>query len=179
MRTKRLRLIAILVCFLTAYGNTPWALADLQLYKVVVTPRLELIAPKIWMIKAYPPGSGSANIVFPAQIWRAKGNAVQGCTVTLETSTAFRHTTTPSSKRDARLDVSSVTAVSGTGTWNTTIASSTTDYRTGNETARVRVASNGTGESQIRLTVTFITGAPGNLQEGDYQTTVVGTISAN
>lgn len=178
MGPRQLRKIALLVVCVMGLTFASGALADLQVYKVVVSPRLELIAPKIWMIKAYP-GTGSADIVFPPQVWRARGNATRGCTVTFETSTAFRHTTTPTSKRDAKLDISSVSAVSGPGVWTTTLASSTTNYRTGNEQARVRVSSNNSGEAQIRVSVTFLTGAPGTLQEGDYQTTVVGTITAN
>lgn len=152
--------------------------AAVQSYQVTISARLALIAPTSWMIKAYP-GTGSANIVFPEQVWNAKSNASRGCTVTLETATAFRHTLTPTSKRDATLTLSSVQRVKGPGAWTINIPTASTDIRRNREVARVRASSNGSGDGRIGLVVTFLTTAPGTLLEGDYQTTVVGTITAN
>ena len=178
MQGERSRKFALALLLMGLLAVAPvWSASDTQVYRVLIAPKLSLIPPQWGMIKSYP-GLGTANVIFAPQPWLARCNSHGGCSVLLETSTAFRHTTTPSSKRDAKLDVT-VDAGSGPGVWSVTTASSTTDYRRGNENARVRVSANGAGDTKVRLTVTFITGAPGTLQEGDYTTTIVGTISGN
>lgn len=178
MGIQTLKRLALQLLLLGVLVDSPtWSETQTQVYRVLINPKLFLTAPPWDMVQSYP-GSGTANVVFAPQPWLAECNSPLGCSVLLETQTAFVHTTTPTSKRDVQLDV--VTEVdSGPATWSVVTASSSTDYRRGNENARVRVSANGVGEAKVRLTVTFITGAPGTLQEGDYTTTVVGTISGN
>ena len=173
-------LIAVVLLILLAVmipGDAARSASDSQQFRVDVPVRLTIVAPPADQIRGYP-GSGTANVVFAAQTWRARSNASLGANVILETATAFRHVTATSSKRNARLDLSLVGST-GPATWTVNTATATTNYAAGNENARVRLSSNGAGGATFRLLVTFVTGAPGSLQEGDYTTTVVGTITAN
>ncbi len=169
------RLVAFLALVPLLFGDYARSANDSQQYQVNVPTRLFITAPVIDPIRGYP-GSGSADIDFAPQTWRARSNSLQGATVTLETTTAFRHTVTTTSKRNARLDLS-VRQTYGPGLWTILIPTATTNYSAGNEQARVRVTTNGPGSANLYLIVTFLTGAPGSLRSGDYQTTVVGTIT--
>lgn len=167
-----------LVLILTGIvASAAWAAIDTQRFTVNVPVRVIVRAPIFDPIRGYP-GSGSANVVFAPQSWWAAGNSTRGVNVTLETLTAFRHTTTSTSKRNARLDLSA-TKIKGRGNWTVNTATATTNFTAGAENVRVRASSDGTGEANLFLTVTFITGAPGTLLEGDYQMTVLGTVTEN
>ncbi len=170
------RLIAVVVLALIS-GDAVRSAHDSQQFRVNIPVRLSIAAPPTDQIRGYP-GTGSANVLFAPQTWRARSNAALGANIILETATAFRHVTTTTSKRNARLDLSLVSST-GPATWTVNTATASTNYAAGNEQARVRMSSNREGGATFRLWVTFITGAPGSLQEGDYTTTVVGTISAN
>ena len=177
MTLRHLIAVWLLLLVVLIPGDAAHSSSDSQQFRVQMPVRLTIVAPPFNQIQGYP-GSGSANVVFAPQTWRAKSNAYLGANVILETATAFRHVTTPTSKRNARLDLS-VVGSTGPATWVVNTATATTNYAAGNENARVRLSSNGAGGATFRLLVTFVTGAPGTLQEGDYTTTVVGTITAN
>ncbi len=177
MTLRRLIVVVLLTLVVFFSSDVARSAGDSQRFRVQVPVRLSIAAPLADQIRGYP-GSGSANVVFASQTWQAKSNASLGANVILETATAFRHVTTTSSKRNARLDLSLVGST-GPATWTVNTATATTNYAAGNENARVRLSSNGTGGATFQLVVTFVTGAPGSLQEGDYTTTVVGTITAN
>jgi hypothetical protein len=173
-KLPRVWVFLILTC-LTA--SAAWAATATQLFIVNVPVRVIIKAPPLDQIKGHP-GNGGVDVTFAPQTWWAAGNSTRGVNVILETVTAFRHTTTPSSRRNARLDLTA-TKIKGRGTWTVNTATATTDHRNGNENARVRASSNGTGEANLFLTVTFITNGSGGLQEGDYTMTVLGTVTEN
>lgn len=177
MTLRRLIVVVLLALMAFISGDAVRSATDSQQFRVNIPVRLSIIAPPTDQIRGYP-GSGSANVLFAPQTWRARSNAALGANVILETATAFRHVTTTSSKRNAHLDLILVGST-GPATWTVNTATDTTNYAAGNEQARVRMSSNGAGAATFRLLVTFVTGAPGSLQEGDYTTTVVGTITAN
>lgn len=173
------RLIAAwgLSLLLVIAGDVVQSASDTQQFQVHVPTRISITAPTIDPIRGYP-GSGSADLTFAPQTWRARTNSRRGVIVQLETITAFRHVTTPTSKRNAQLDLS-VNRIFGPGIWTVNTATSTTNYAAGNEQAKVQLTATGAGEANLLLTVTFMTGVPGTLQEGNYTTTVVGTITEN
>lgn len=176
--TLRCLIVVVLLALLGLIpGDAVRSATDSQQFRVNIPVRLSIAAPPTDQIRGYP-GSGTANVLFAAQTWQARSNSSLGANVILETATAFRHVTATSSKRNARLDLTLVGST-GLATWTVNTATASTNYAAGNEQARVRLSSNGAGGATFRLLVTFITGAPGSLQEGDYTTTVVGTITAN
>ena len=171
-------LISVLLALVVLIpSDTARSASDSQQFRVNVPVRLSIAAPLTDQVRGYP-GTGTANVIYAPQTWQARSNSSLGANVTLETATAFRHVTASTSKRNARLDLS-LAGSTGPATWTVNTATATTNYAAGNEQARVQLSSNGTGGTTFNLLVTFITGAPGSLQEGDYTTTVVGTITAN
>ncbi len=147
-----------------------------QRFVVTVPGRVSIVAPAIGPVRTYV--LGNANLAFPHQNWQVRGNVPTGTTVVLQTLTSFHNTTNPASRRDGRLAVR-VSSQSGPATWTVTRATDTTDYLAGDEDAMVQVVSDKTGEAQLGLSVTFLTGIGTDLEEGDYTLTVVGTITSN
>lgn len=177
MLPKRIRTAWKCALLVGLLGSVAWAVTDTQLFVVNVPVRVNIKAPPLDQFRSYP-GTGSANVVFAPQSWWAAGNSTRGVNVILETTTAFRHKTVPLFRRDARLDLTA-TKIKGRGNWTVNTASATTNFLFGNENARVRASSNGSGEANLFLTVTFITTTPLLLLDGDYTTTVVGTVTEN
>ena len=147
-----------------------------QLFRVTVPARVSIVAPAVTPNRVY--FLGNANLAFPRQNWIVRGNVANGTTVTLQTLTSFHHNSNATMRRDGRLSVR-VNSQSGIGTWTVTRASDTTDYLAGDEDAMVQVVSDKSGEAELGLGVTFLTGIGADLEEGDYALTVVGTITAN
>lgn len=176
---RMFQLPSVWVCLILAslVATATWAATDTQLFTVNVPVRVIIKAPPLDQIKGHP-GNGGVDVTFAPQTWWAAGNSTRGVNVILETLTAFRHTTTPSNRRNARLDLTA-TKIKGRGNWTVNTATSTTNVQAGNENARVRASSNGTGEANLFLTVTFITNGSGGLLEGDYTMTVLGTVTEN
>lgn len=147
-----------------------------QRFRVTVPARVSIVAPAIIPLRTY--FLGNANLAFPRQNWVVRGNVATGTTVTLQTATSFHHNSEPTMRRDGRLSLR-VNSQAGVGTWVVTRASDTTDYLAGDEDAMVQVVSDKSGEAELGLGVTFLTGIGAELQEGDYSLTVVGTITSN
>jgi hypothetical protein len=182
VRVRQLLIAAACLALPFFWGDSAHSASDSQQYQVNVPTRLFITAPTIDPVRAYVIGLLDLffpqDVVFAPQTWRARTNSYQGATVTLETLTAFRHRTAPTSKRDARLEVA-VDRTFGPGVWTVNTASDRTRYALGDEVARVQLTAAGPGEVNILLTVTFITVQVFTLQEGYYDTTVVGTITEN
>ena len=114
---------------------------------------------------------------FPAQMWAVRGNLRTGVVVNFTTMTPFVHTEDSNFKRNAKLDLA-VGSAQGPATWSVDKASDTTAFASGDNDAQVSVSSSGVGRADLNLTVSFLTDDLGTLAEGNYATTVVGTIAA-
>jgi hypothetical protein len=112
---------------------------------------------------------------FPAQVWAVRGNLRTGVVVNFTTSAPFVHTADPNFKRNAKLDLA---VGSSQGVWTVDKPSDTTAFATGDNDAQVSVSSTGVGRAELNLTVSFLTDDLATLAEGNYATTVVGTIAA-
>ncbi len=153
------------------------ATVDDQQFEVVVPPRLSITSPVADPAQIYS-GTGNANISFPREDWLVATNSLNGATVVLQTATSFQNTVDPLYKRDGRLALR-VNSTNGPALWAVTRASDTTNYASGDEDAIVQAISNSIGEANLGLTVTFMTGIGADLVAGDYELTVIGTITAN
>ena len=67
----------------------------------------------------------------------------------------------------------------GTGGWVRNVITDESDYANSDPDAQVEVASSSAGFAIILLNVTFITEDVNTLIAGDYEVTLVGTITAN
>ena len=158
-----------------AVASAALAQSGSQKYTVVVPSSLTITAPADVSLTHDESDNDQA---FPAQQWVVKGNSLNGVSVSFATSQAFKHTTEPTYKRDLTLGLA-VASSNGPATWNVTQASDTTDYVGSDEVATVAASSNGVGRATFDLSVTFITDSFGTFAAGSYETTVVGTLTAN
>lgn len=137
-------------------------------------------------ISITPPNSGvtlthdttNNNQVFPPQAWIVRGNVGAGVNVNFTANAPFVHTENASFKRDLQLAVA-VGAFQGPATWTVTNATDLTNYTANDETASVSVSSNGPGRANLNLTVSFITDEFGTFADGNYVSTITGTVAAN
>lgn len=118
----------------------------------------------------------NGNITFRNSSWLAYTASTTGSTVVFKTETPFQVASAPSEQRDVRLVVRQPF---GSGGWSRTVRRSQTDYVGGDLDAQVSVSSSGPGFAFIFVNVTFLTGDINTLTGGDYQLTLVGTITAN
>jgi len=115
---------------------------------------------------------------FPPQAWLVRGNVGTGVNVAFTAGSPFVHTTDANSKRDLQLDIE-LGPSQGPATWTVGNASASTNYLAGTDTATVTVSSNGAGRASLNLLVSFITNDFGTFANGDYVSTITGTIAAN
>ena len=173
-------LITLTVTCRSAIAQT----TDTQTFTVTVPSSLSITAPSN---ESLTHDGTNNNQVFtpgatPADHWQVLCNSANGASVSLKTLSAFTHTTDGSYERDARLDLTvSYTDVDsgGAAIWTSGIASDQTDYASGDGEAEVTASSGVPGRASLAVQVTFITDTYSTLLEGDYVTTVEGTISAN
>ncbi|TWU03283.1 hypothetical protein [Neorhodopirellula pilleata] len=146
-----------------------------QRFRVAVPSNISIVAPDEAVITH---DETNSNQVFPAQRWSVVGNTMSGVSVSFSTPTPFIHVDNPSYKRDARLGLV-ISSSSGPGGWVVTQPFDMTDYASNDNSATVTARSNATGAASFGLSVTFVTGTYGSFPAGIYETTVVGTITAN
>lgn len=146
-----------------------------QRFRVAVPSNISIVAPNEALITH---DQSDANQVFPAQRWSVVGNTLSGVSVSFTTPAPFTHIENPSYQRDARLGLV-VSSSAGPGGWTVTQSYDMTDYAGGDPSATVSARSNGTASAAFGLSVTFVTGTYGSFPAGIYETTVVGTITAN
>ncbi len=146
-----------------------------QKFKVVVPTSISITAPDQVELAH---DESDENQTFPQQLWTVKGNTLTGVTVSFATQSAFTNVTDPTFKRNALVALS-VDSSLGPATWNVTQASDQTNYAANYENAVVQASSNGVGRAVFNLSVAFITDTYGTFAAGDYETTVVGTVTAN
>ncbi len=161
-----------------AFGaQVAYTAVDQQQYTVNVPQRITIDALGAANVTATLPDS-NATLAFPSQNWDVKGNVQPGVNVNFKTLQAFTNTTTPSFKRDARLSLGLVSNT-GPAVWTPGVLVDSTNYGGGDEEALVSCTSNGVGRAVLSLGVEFLTVDIGQVAEGDYVTTVQGTVTAN
>ncbi len=158
-------------------AQVAYTASDSQQFTVNVPQRVTIQAPTPAVLATLP--DSSATLSFPTQVWQIKGNVRNGVTVNFKTLSAFVNTTDTSFKRDARLTLG---GVSKTGPANWFAAGSLTDvtnYVAGDGEASVTIFSDNVGQAAQNVHVDFLTMDIAEVLEGDYVTTVVGTVTAN
>ena len=146
-----------------------------QKFRVIVPTSISITAPnEIEMTH----DQSDNDLSFPNQAWVVKANVLSGVTVGFAVQSPFVHTTDATFKRDARLSLA-VNSSLGPATWTVTTASDQTDYANADDSASVVAESNGVGRATFDLAVQFITNDFGTFAAGNYETTVVGTVTAN
>lgn len=169
---RTLSFVAICAGFFTnAHGQTTGS----QTFTVSVPQNISITAPAAVGLTHDQSDNPQA---FPAQAWTVRGNSLGGVNVSFATSNAFTHATDPTFKRDAKLNLALGT-VQGPALWTIAVPQDQTNYLTGDGVAQVTASSNGVGRASFNLAVTFITEEFGTFAQGDYTTTVVGTVAAN
>lgn len=174
-RTYSLLLIgtAALMCSAeTAYSQ----LSDSTDLTVTVSPAMEIRALSGPRAEVHPLNNN--DIVFNNNIWRARSSSATGSTVTLKTNHSFHNAINSNYRRDARLECTAIRGSLGSG-WNFATSSDQTDYRAGDEEALLEFTSSRPGLALFFLRITFITEDYRQLHGGDYEMTVIGTITAN
>lgn len=155
----------------TAMGQTTAS----QRYTVTVPSAISITAPAN---AALTHDQSENDQPFPPQAWVVRGNSLAGVTATFSTTQAFRHTTEPTARRNAALNLGVNTSV-GAASWTVTQPTDTTDFATNDGVATVQVTSNGFGRATMDLGVSFVTDGFGTFPAGDYETTVTGTVTSN
>lgn len=156
-------------------SNATAQITDSQKFTVNVPTNISITAP---VDQAITHDETDSNQSFPLQTWSVVGNTVAGVTVSLAVDQPFTHTADPSYRRDVQMGFA-IKNTSGPGTWTLTQSSDTTDYDANDLVATVGASSNGTGSATFDLAISFITGTYGSFAAGTYETTVVGTVTAN
>lgn len=167
--------IAMLSVVLTA-AESHAQVGDASKYTISVNPYMELTALGADRITNHP--MTPANIVFTNQTWFARTSSNSGSTVRWTTDHSFWNTADPSYRRDARLRLTRIIG-SGVSGWQFDTILDQTNTAAGDESATVQVSCRRPGNAIIWMDVTFITGNLATLRGGNYEMTVVGTISAN
>lgn len=146
-----------------------------QNFRVIIPTDLAIISPDDVTLTH---DETDSNQSFPAQVWLVVGNNQTGVSVSFTVSTPFTNIDDSRYQRDASLGLI-VNSSTGPGSWTITQASDATDYASGDNTATVAAASNGTSRAYFNLGVNFVTDTYGSFPAGIYETTIVGTITAN
>lgn len=165
---------AILV-FALAISDANAQVKATQIYAVRVPPKVAITAPS--GIASLTHDRTEADQTFAPERWTVTQNSSAGAIVTFTTEQAFTSTTSANVKRDARLDLALASSDSNSG-WTVSAASDQTNYASASEVARVQAVSTAPGNAAFDLRVTFVTGDLFTLAQGDYVTTVTGTIAA-
>lgn len=149
---------------------------DNTLYTVHVGPEMQLRALGGPRTATHP--MTAANVTFANQNWQAKTSSGTGSTVQFQSDHAFHNPPNAIYKRDVRLQLTQISGTASSG-WQFDTVADTTNYAAGDETATVEVSCRRPGNAIIKMNVIFITGNLATLMGGQYQMTVVGTISEN
>ncbi|TWT53977.1 hypothetical protein Pla22_16110 [Rubripirellula amarantea] len=117
-----------------------------------------------------------SNQVFPTQTWTVRGNLTTGMVVDFVLEAPFIHALDSSSKTDARLNAS-VRSTQGSANWTVPISQDQTDINQNVNSANVRVQSDAVGMAEIDLNVELVETSQFVALPGNYETTVLATIS--
>jgi hypothetical protein len=166
---------AILILFLLAVAQQSHG-QDNARYQMHVSPYMQIQALGSDRFATHP--MTATNVNFNNQRWYARTSSGTGSTVTLSSDHAFHNLSDSNYKRDVRLQITQMAVTTGSG-WQFDTVVDTTNYAAADETATVQVSSKRPGNAIIWLNVSFLTGNLATLKGGQYQMTVVGTISEN
>lgn len=145
-------------------------------FTVYVPPRMSLRALRPDQSTTHPETVG--DVTFRNQLWWATTASSTGSTIRFTTDTCFVNQDRPGYLRDVRLQSPRLFGNPSAG-WGFDTPVDQTDYAAGDQQAQVQISGTGPGVALIFLDVTFITGDLATLAGGDYEVTVVGTITAN
>ncbi len=145
-------------------------------FSVYVPPSMSIRALRTDQSVDHP--ETSADITMRNSMWWARTASATGSTVKFSTDTCFINQQKPDYLRDVRLHTPRLFGTAGAN-WDFDTHTDQTDYANGDDQAMVQISGDGPGIALIFLEVTFITGNTATLAGGDYQVTVVGTITAN
>jgi hypothetical protein len=162
------------VIFLAACASVASGQSEDTTYTVTVPVNMSLRPLQGPRSSDHPNTSG--NITFTNSSWLAYTASTTGSTVVFKAETPFKVVSNPTLQRDVRLLVKQPF---GSGGWVRTVTTSQTDYAAGDLNAEVAVSSSGPGFAFIFVNVTFLTGDLNTLTGGDYELTLVGTITSN
>ncbi|QDS87330.1 hypothetical protein EC9_15080 [Rosistilla ulvae] len=120
-----------------------------------------------------------ANQTFEWQPWQVTCNNVAGAIATFETDQAFTHTTNASVKRDAFLFLSNASGsiFLASDDWRVTHFADETDYKMGDGVAMVTAEVTGASDGKFLLRVVYLEENLAETIAGDYELTVIGTIT--
>lgn len=110
---------------------------------------------------------------FPSQRWSVTSQNSLGAVVTLQTNQAFTNTSDSTAKRDVQISLN----IRNGPRWRVSQRRDETDYKSGDEIAIVRAESDRAGDANFNLRVIFREESVDDLMDGDYELTVIGTIS--
>ena len=145
-------------------------------FTVYVPPAMSLRALRPDQSVVHP--RTPANITMGRSLWRASTSSASGSTIRFAVDTPFINQQKPEYKRDVRLRSPRLFG-NRSARWMFDQSTDRTDYASGDNQAQVQISGSGPGQALIFLRVTFLTGDVATLAGGDYQVTVVGTITAN
>lgn len=146
-----------------------------QKFRVVIPTNLSIISPDDVTLTH---DETNANQQFPTQSWSVLGNNRTGVSVSFTASTPFTNIDDSRYKCDTSLALA-INSSTGPGAWTMTQVNDVTDYANADNTATVSAVSNGSSRARFDLGVNFVTDTYGSFPSGIYETTIVGTITAN
>jgi len=149
---------------------------DANDYNVRIPPFMSIRALRPDQTQTHPETAG--DITFTNSLWLARTASSSGSTVTFAIDHSFINQLNNSFRRDVRLRTPRMFVTRNSG-WGFDTFQDQSNYVNGDEIAQVQVSSTGPGAALVFLEVTFITADLATLHDGDYQLTVIGTISEN
>ena len=161
------------VILLSAAASSAQDTAD---FSVNVPPFMTIAALRPDQVQTHP--QTSADVQFANSLWLARTASSSGSTVTFATDHSFWNLDNNLYRRDVRLRLPRMIVTRRSG-WAFGTFLDQSDHAVGDEVAEVQISSTGPGAALVFLEVTFLTDDPATLHEGDYQLTVIGTISQN
>lgn len=158
-----------------AYGAS-----DSQTFTVSIPKRVTITAPTPTVVKILTTSQlTGSDVVFATQTWNVKANTRTGVKVDFDTL-PFNNTTHSGYKQNAKLDVA-LGSITGPAAWTRLSAAgpATTDFTAASPGVRISYSSNRNGNSDFVVSMTFVAPDLSVVMEGDYVTSVVGTVTEN
>ncbi|WP_145099158.1 hypothetical protein [Rosistilla carotiformis] len=146
--------------------------SDQQIFRVHVPQRVGLGDAESVVVTKRDPTDNDPQ--FSTQTFDVVSQTPAGAVVVFESQQVFRHRSHPAKRSDLRMRLDPPQA----SRWRVTQASDQTDYAAGRTIATVVAQSNQAGDARLCLRVELVDHPRPQTMTGDYETTVVATISA-